>query len=186
MRNEHEANWSPGEVAEANELLLRRLLDMARQMFDQDQEHATIALMLREGQPAGILHLHGEDAPAVQLEICRLAFHLHDKDADAVILIGECWSTSADTVGRYERPSESQDKIEVLSVELLQRNGAASSLSAPINRQGERASLGEWSTVTEGCNFSLTPVHMLWKHPVPQEWRSMTEVLMKKAFAQRQ
>lgn len=186
MRNEHQANWSPGEVTPANIKLLDRQLTLAREVFTDDDWHTSLALVVRDGKALRVLHLHGEDPAAVHLEIFRLAMQLEADDADAVILTGECWSTPADLLAPYERPSERDDKGEILTVDLLQRNGGARSFSAPIERDGEKVWLGEWSMTIAGHNFSLAPVHLLWKHPISDEWRSMTAQLARAAMAQRQ
>ena len=186
MRNEHEAGWTPGAVSEANEELLSRILKSTEETFAEDKFHASIAFIVRDGEVLRVVHVYGEDSPALQVQMVRLAMQIQQDEADALIMIAEHWSVPADELGRYERPSENDGKVELLSVDLLQANGAAIHCYTSIERNGEDAWIGEWSLASGFRNFSLTPVHLGWGHPVPEEWRSMTLALVMEAKAQRQ
>lgn len=186
MRNEYEAGWTPGAVSEANEALLSRILKSTEDTFAEDKFHASIAFVVRTGEVLRVLHIYGEDSAAVQMQMVRLAMQIEQDGADALIMIGEYWGVPTDELGRYERPSENDGKVERLSVDLLQANGAAIHCYASIDRNGEDAWMGEWSFSSNLRNFSLTPVYMGWGHPVPEEWRTMTLDLVMEAKAQRQ
>jgi len=181
MRNEHEAGWTPGALTKANEELLLRTLTLAEENVALDGGHSTLAHVIRNGQVLRILHVYGEDSAALQVQMVRLAMQIEQDKADALILVGECWSAPIDELGRYERPSENDGKVERLSVDLLQANGAAIHYYASIEREGEDARIGEWSSSNDCRNFSLTPIHIGWGHPVPEEWRAMTFELLRAA-----
>ncbi|MBL8705143.1 MAG: hypothetical protein JNM30_09880 [Rhodospirillales bacterium] len=186
MRNEHEAGWTPGAVSEANEELLSRVLKSTEDTFAEDKFHASLAFVIRAGEVLRVLHIYGEDSAAVQVQMVRLAMQIEQDKADALILVGECWSAPVDELGRYERPSESDSRVELLYVDLIQANGAVIHCYTSIERNGDDAWLGEWSMSSDFRNFSLTPVYMGWGHPVPEEWRTMTLNLVMEAKSQRQ
>lgn len=181
MRNEREAGWSPGVVTKANQDLLLRTLTTANEEFVKGQAHDSVALVVREGEVLRVLEIYGEDAAAKQVQMVRLAMQIEEDNADALILIGEYWTVPADKLARYERPSESDEKTECLVVCLLQQNGAAAEFTAPIERDGEDAWLGDWKFTDDLRSFSLTPVHIGWGHPVPEEWRALTLQLLQEA-----
>ncbi len=184
MRNEHEAGWSPGVVTKANQDLLLETLTTAQEEFAKGQAHDSVALVLREGKALRVLEIYGEDAASKLVQMVRLAMQIEQDDADALILIGEYWSVPVDKLARYERPSESDEKTECLVVCLLQQDGGAAEFAAPIVRDGDDAWLGDWKFTEDLRSFSLTPVHIGWGHPVPEEWRAMTLQLLQEAKPQ--
>ena len=89
--------------------------------------------------------------------------------ADAVILVGEVWTTPADALKPYEFPAESQNRREGLSLTLARKEGDPLHYFSEISRDGDQVSLGEVVFSNTNIPSQFAPFYAVWGRPLQSD-----------------
>ena len=156
-------------------------LDWARQWFERakvvlttDGHHLPIAmLMMPDGKPE-INALKFDDRQAIYVIMYRLALHVEQTGAVAMIMINEFWEGTEEELKNGIRPSESPHRKEALQVQVGIAEGQLRTYSAQFWRDHKgKIIFGETRIFDLGSHEhwgALEPIHQVWK-----QWRTRRE-----------
>ncbi|WP_211095391.1 hypothetical protein [Yoonia maricola] len=158
--------------ANTPEETLRKLFDVARKMFLNDEYHATIAILLKGIIPVDIQELRPEEHGQKYVMAQMLADQVRRVGADTVIVIGEIWTAPFDPEQPLARAVDSSDKSEALSGTLVQKRGEPLRISAEILRGVDRVALKASTEQSGGAHNFFSPIYDVWgraKSPSAEE-----------------
>jgi hypothetical protein len=151
----------------------RSLFAAARIMFERDGYHITIAILLRDGRPAGMRELRPMKHGHKFMMMRALAQEAQKIGANAAILISESWSAPANPDKPYTRAVDSPDRKEFLTATAVSKDGEPIMLLAEILRDGKTTKLDETREEFGGAHYAFAPLYEVWKKPIPAQWGYM-------------
>ena len=141
---------------------------MVRSVFLRDGYHVTALFLFRERKPVRLpIQVVVEDVQQKYAVMRQLAVEVTKTGADAAILISEAWGVPADQLKPYERPTDSPDRTEMLTLHMVCKSGTSFDFQAEILRDGDKVSLGETHVADQGFNFAFAPFFEAWDVPLP-------------------
>jgi hypothetical protein len=164
-----------GADTTSEEAIAANLFRTARTMFLKDRYHKSILFLLRERKPVQISEIRSENQGQKYLIMRDIAHEVIKYGADAVILIGEVWTSPFDPQKPYRRAADSPAREEALVATLAVRSGESVEWVARICRNGPTLSLGETRVERDGLAFSFAPIYEAWGLAVPDHWIKKAE-----------
>lgn len=155
--------------------LAAEYFNLARSMFMRDGYHVSILFFFRQQKPVRIMQLRTENAQQKYLLMRELAHEVVKAGADAAIIIGEVWIASAESLKPYERPANSPERREALTLSLVTKDGEPLEFMAMIERSGQKALLGETRKADNVAPFEFAPFYQAWGRTVPDLWIALSK-----------
>ncbi len=159
-----------GPDTNSEEAIAANLFRTARTMFLKDGYHRSILFLLRERRPVQILEMRPENQSQKYLIMRDIAHEVIKYDADAVIVIGEVWTSRLNPQQPYQRAVNSPAREEALVARLASKGGEPIEWTAKIRRNGKKLSLGKTRINRDGMLFSFAPIYEAWGRSVPENW----------------
>jgi len=154
-------------VAEAGtglEGIARMFLEHSKRLLSVDKYHNLVFLLFREGKMVKGIFQRPHDRREKYLFARSLALAVEQTGADAVMSIGEVWSTRIREGDRVVHPEDAENRTEGLAVTLDAQDGRRLHLFAPFTRteDGEIV-FADTEEMGEGAAGFLEPVNAVWR-----------------------
>ena len=141
--------------------------NLARTVFLRDRNHSTIAILLAANY-AKVVSMLARDRQEKYLNSRHLALEVKRSGSDAVVFIGEAWTTAFDAAEPYRFPADAPNREEILFLTFADCKGEIISLSATIKRKiFGGVALSETRVTDGGSPYFLAPVFEVWGLPAP-------------------
>jgi hypothetical protein len=135
---------------------------VARKMMEKDGNHVTVVFFFRAFKVVRMMPLaFGSQAEKylIMREVANEAIRI---GADAALLIGEVWTAKADPSNPYMHAVDAENRREMLTANLVRKEGEAFYLAAVIERIADQVHLGPTEEIRGASHSIFGPLYAAW------------------------